>query len=305
MNDLVSFRRKVITGDVGGPHLLVLGGVHGDEFESMPAIRRLMKRLQAADLRGRVSFIPVVNEAAYWRGQRTGEDGLDLARTCPGRADGSITERIAHAISAEIRAADFLIDLHGGGIIMRFLPTVGYVLHPDPQILDTQRRMATAFNLPIVWGTTPYLDGRTLSVARDALIPSIYAEWMGAGECDPAGVEAYVEGCLGVMGELDMIDREPTPSRIKHVVEDQRDHAGHIQINYPAPFDGFFESHVELEQPISTGDTIGVVTDHLGDREEAVASTQSGIVLCLRVFSRVREGDCLGAVLELPDSAGK
>ena len=188
---------------------------------------------------------------------------------------------------------------------MRFLPTVGYVLHPDPQILDTQRRMATAFNLPIVWGTTPYLDGRTLSVARDALIPSIYAEWMGAGECDPAGVEAYVEGCLGVMGELDMIDREPTPSRIEHVVEDQRDHAGHIQINYPAPFDGFFESHVELDQPISTGDTIGVVTDHLGDREEAVASTQSGIVLCLRVFSRVREGDCLGAVLELPDSAGK
>ena len=84
MNDLVSFRRKVITGDVGGPHLLVLGGVHGDEFESMPALRRLMKRLQAADLRGRVSFIPVVNEAAYWRGQRTGEDGLDLARTVRG-----------------------------------------------------------------------------------------------------------------------------------------------------------------------------------------------------------------------------
>ena len=305
MNDPVPMQRKVIEGDVAGPHLLVLGGVHGDEFESMSAIRRLIKRLKPTDLRGRVTFIPVVNESAFWRGQRTGDDELDLARTCPGRPDGSITERTAHAVSAEILAADYLIDLHGGGIIMHFLPTVGYGLHPDPQILDTQRRMATAFNLPIVWGTTPYLDGRTLSVARDANIPSIYAEWMGAGVCDPAGVEAYVEGCLGVMGELDMIDREPPPSRIEHVVEDHRENAGYIQVNYPAPFDGFFESHVELEQPISIGDTIGIVTDHLGDREEAVASTQSGIVICLRVFSRVLEGDSVGAVLELPDSAGK
>lgn len=305
MNDPVSMRRKVIEGDVAGPHLLILGGVHGDEFESMRAIRRLIRFLEPVDLRGRVSLIPVVNEPAFWRGQRTAEDGLDLARTCPGRADGSITERVAHAVSAEIRTADFLIDLHSGGAIMRFLPTVGYTLHPDSRILDTQRRMATAFNLPIVWGTSSRLDGRTLSVARDARIPAIYAEWMGAGECDPAGVEGYVEGCLGVMRELDMIGGESAPPRIEHVIEDDRDGAGHIQVNYPAPFDGFFESRVELEQPVRPGDTIGVVTDHLGDREEAVVSLQAGIVLCLRVFSRVREGESLGAVLELPDSAGK
>lgn len=282
-NDPVPMQRKVIAGDVSGPHLLILGGVHGDEFESMSAIRRLMKRFEPADLRGRVTFIPVVNEPAYWRGQRAAADGLDLARTCPGRPDGSITERIADAVSAEIRAADFLVDLHSGGVVMRFLPTVGYTLHPDPRILDTQRRMATAFDLPIVWGTTSQLDGRTLSVARNAGIPAIYAEWMGGGECDPAGVEAYVEGCLGAMGELDMIDRELPPSRIEHVVEDDRDEAGHIQVNYPAPFDGFFESQVELEQPVRPGDTIGVVTDHLGDREEAVVSVQTGVVLCLRL----------------------
>ena len=299
MSDPVQLHRKVVEGAAPGPGLLVLGGVHGDEFESMAACRRLIRKLDPAALAGSVTFIPAVNEGAYWRGQRTAEDELDLARTCPGRPDGSITERVAHAVSARIGAADFLIDLHSGGTVMQMGPLAGYCLHPDPAVLDTQRRMARALNLPIVWGTSPELNGRTLSIARDAGVPAIYAEWLGGGVCDPAGVEAYVEGCLNVMGELGMLQREQPPSRVQHVVEDDRDESGYVQRNYPAPFPGFFEAEVELGQPVQPGDRLGVVTDHLGERREAVCSTQAGIMLCLRVYPRVHEGDSLGSVLEL------
>ena len=200
MTPTITLQQQVIEGTQKGPNLLILGGVHGDEFESMAAIRRLLDHLDPAALRGRLTAIPVVNEAAYWRGQRTAEDELDLARTCPGRADGSITERTAHAVSEEIRRADYLIDLHSGGIVMEFYPTVGYTLHPDKAVLDVQRRMARALNMPIIWGTSAHLDGRTLSVARDAKVPAIYAEWMGGGTCDPQGADAYFEGCLERIG---------------------------------------------------------------------------------------------------------
>ena len=96
MSDAVALKVKIITGALDGPGLLVIGGVHGDEFESMAAIRRLIAAVDPLQLRGRLICIPVVNEPAYWRGQRTAEDELDLARTCPGRPDGSITERVAH-----------------------------------------------------------------------------------------------------------------------------------------------------------------------------------------------------------------
>ena len=299
-SESIRLGRREIEGSQPGSAALIIGGVHGDEFESMAAIRRLIHTLEPASLKGRVILIPAVNEPAFWRGQRTAEDGLDLARTCPGRADGSITERLAHAVSAEIRAVDYLIDLHSGGMAMRMCPTAGYTLHPDPVVLETQRRMARAFGLPIVWGTTSRLDGRTLSVARDAGIPAIYCEWLGAGECDPAGVETYVEGCLNVLGELGVIDRRPSPSRIRYEVEDGRDAAGHLQVNYPAPFAGFFESCVELEQPVHPVDRIGVLYDLLGERHEEIRCTQTGIVLCVRVFPRVAEGDSLAAILELP-----
>jgi predicted deacylase len=172
----------------------------------MVAIRRLMRRPELTDLRGRLTLIPVVNEAAFARGTRAAEDGLDLARTCPGRPDGSVTERTAHALSVSIRAADYYIDLHTGGTALCVWPLTGYVLHSNSAVLDKQRAMARAFNLPVIWGTDPCLEGRSLSVARDANVPAIYAEYLGGGRCSPAGVEAYVQGCLNVMalGVLDL-----------------------------------------------------------------------------------------------------
>src|SRR6185295_13256948 len=190
---------------------------------------------------------PLVNESAFRRGQRTGEDGLDLARTCPGKADGSVTERFAYELSQLIRSADLYIDLHTGGTRLTVLPLTGYVLHLDPVVLEQQRRMARAFGLPLAWGTDPNLPGRSLSVARDANIPAIYAEYLGGGRFDPAGVTAYVGGCRNVMAEFGMLDETPVhPVSALQVVEDARPGSGHMQINHPAPCEGFFEPAVKL-----------------------------------------------------------
>ena len=289
---------RTIIGRIPGPHLLITGGVHGDEFEPMAAARHLLEQLQPDALRGRVSIIPVVNEPAFRRGQRTAEDGLDLARTCPGRPDGSATERIAHALSEHIRAATYYIDLHTGGTRLRVLPLVGYTLHHDPHVLATQRRMARAFGLPILWGTDPNLQGRSLSVARDARVPAIYAEYHGGGGCDPTGVAAYVQGCFNVLAELDMISAARQSALPVRVVEDDRPSSGHMQINHPAPCEGFFDPAVELGQSVQAGQLFGTVVDLLGERREVVRAAHTGIVLVLHTFARVDVGESLGVILE-------
>ena len=157
---MIELQCKEIVGSEAGPHLLITGGVHGDEFESMVAIRRLIREVAPAQLRGRLTLVPVVNEAAYLRGTRTADDMLDLARTCPGRADGSVTEQTAHALSHLIRGADYYIDLHSGGIIMSVWPMSGYGLHHDPEVLEVQRRMArAAFPHVSVWSRSKTQTG--------------------------------------------------------------------------------------------------------------------------------------------------
>ncbi len=288
-----------ITGQTPGPRLLITGGVHGDEFEGMAAIRRLAEMLTPDQLSGTLVLVPVANEPAYSRGHRCGPDDLDLARSFPGSSTGSVTQQIAHALTRMIAAADGYIDLHTGGTTLQLVPLVGYMLHADASVLDRQRHMARAFNVPVIWGTTAQLEGRSLSAARDARVPAIYAEWGGGGRCDPEGIRAYVEGCLNVMGAMGMLRRDPPASMVRHLVEDPREHSGHLQVQHPAPADGFFEPAVALGQFVRQGDCLGAVVDPSGGSAQPIRATHAGMVLCLRTCPRVRKTDSLAVVLEI------
>jgi predicted deacylase len=288
----------VVNHGLPGPQLLITGGVHGDEFEPPLAIRRLIDQPELSALRGRLTLVPVVNAAAFRRGNRVAEDGLDLARTCPGRADGSITERTAHALTALIRSADYYIDLHTGGTALAVWPMTGYMLHPRSDVREKQRALARTFNLPVVWGTDPHLDGRSLSVARDANIPAIYAEYQGGGRCSPRGIEAYIDGCLNVMVTLNMIDRRLPPPKVLLFVEDDRQGSGHMQRCHPSPAGGCFEPAVTLGQPVEAGQPLGQIVDPLTGERHTVLSEQTGRVLVLRTFPLVKPGDSLAVILE-------
>jgi predicted deacylase len=282
-----------------GPHVLISGGVHGDEFEPMAALRLLAGELRRRVLRGRVTLIPVVNEPAFLLGERTGPDGLDLARACPGRPDGSVTERVAHALSGLIRTADVYLDLHTGGRRLRVSPLTGYMLHTVPHVVERQRRLACVFGLPIVWGTDPGLEGRSLSVARDANVPAIYAEFLGGGGFDRRVVTAYLRGCLNVLAELGIIgDEVVPPPGAPLVVEDARPGSGHMQVQHPAPEDGFFEPAVTLGGRVRKGDILGTVSDALGHDVVPIAADRRGVVLVLRALPRVVAGEGVAVVLE-------
>lgn len=296
----VQLQSQVITGPRPGPHLLITGGVHGDEFEPIAAIRRLPAAIGQAMSRGRITLVPCVNEEAFLLGRRCASDELDLARTCPGRADGSVTEQAAAALSELIRDADYYIDLHTGGTEFAIYPLAGYVLHADVEVLNEQRRMAKAFNLPVVWGTSPQLEGRSLSVARDANVPAIYCEYGGAAVCSSVGVAAYVQGCLNVLALLDMVDVTEPECRIKHTVEDPQPESGHLQVCHPSAVDGYFEAVVELGQHVVKGSPLGTVVELSDGSVHVVHSEHTGIVLLLRTFPRVRAGDSVGVVMEVP-----
>ena len=281
-----------------GPHLLITAGVHGDEYEPMLAVQQLIQQLASVNLQGRVTLIPVVNQAAFECAARTADDGLDLARVCPGRSDGTVTERTAVALSEQIRAADYYIDLHTGGRLFDILPMVGYTLHTNPAVLEKQRAMARAFNLPIVWGTQGRLDGRSLSVARDAEVPALYGEYGGGGG-NPQAVGDYVEGSLNVAAHLGIIQRATPVDRVKYVVEDDRDRAGHLQIQHPASVSGFFHPCVQLGQVVHEGEPLGHITDLLGKEQTPVPAGEDGLVLFLRDVPSVVSGDTLGGLLPI------
>ena len=111
-----------------GPFTLITAGIHGDEYEGPAAVAAFVETLSSSSgLAGSVAAIPVANPMAWRASQRTSpDDGLNLARTFPGRADGSPTERLAAALFELAIEADYLIDLHSGGVEYLFFPMTGF-----------------------------------------------------------------------------------------------------------------------------------------------------------------------------------
>lgn len=293
------FSRIDISSGHKGPRGLIIAGVHGDEYEPVMAILKLLKLLPTKLDKGILTLVPVVNQEAFFNMSRSGADKKDLARTCPGLAQGSPTEKIAYQISSLIMESDFLVDMHTGGATFDIYPLAGYMLHPDVNILNTQRAMAKAFNLPITWGTNHELEGRTLSVARDANKPAIYTEYRGGGY-NPDTISELVDGCLNILSYFGMLLKEGLKqSKIKYEVEDYRKSSGHLQIMYPSPKQGIFLPKVKLGNTIRKGEILGEVWNLNGEDIEEIVAKEDGLVFLLRTVPPVSAGDALGGILPI------
>lgn len=296
-------------GHRDGPRLLVTAGIHGDEYLPMLAVHQLIGRFDAdaqlrERLRGTLTLIPIVNRPAYRRGHRCGDDQKDLARSCPGCEDGSPTEQIAFALSRRIQAADYYVDLHTGGQELCVTPLAGYVLHPDTDILDQQRELAAAFQLPLLWGTSADLPGRSLSVARDCQVPAIYVEYLGGyrelTEIARREVDApshpLVSGCWNVMRHLGILNEPEQPSEPQQCIEDWRSGSGHMQVCNPAPATGFLIPQVQLGQKVAVGDLLAEIVSETSQQTCRVLSQEQGKVVVIRDYPRIIEGDAVAVI---------
>ncbi len=289
----------VVCGKKPGKTLLVTAGVHGDEFEGMAALHQIAHQLDPAMLRGTFVAVPVANPPAYEAGLRTNpDDRQDLARVFPGDPQGTVTEQIAHALTHRfIRHADFYCDLHSAGQYYAIEPWSGYQMRSE--LLEPQRQAARLFGLPTVWGT-PGLPGRSLSVAAEHGVPSIYAEVTGEGRCRTEDVDRHTFGVRQLLAWLEITPEPPQATQPLRVVEDDRPNAGYLQVQCRAPSGGFFRPAVGLGDEVGAGDAMGDILDPAGKVLHTPKTAVSGRVVFLRTFSRVLSGDPLGTVMELP-----
>ncbi len=276
-----------VRGDRPGPHVVVLGGVHGDEYEGRAAAALLPRDLDSRLGRGSVSVVPSANLPACEAGTRTSPtDQLNLARTFPGRPDGTVTERIAHVLSTLIGQADLLIDLHSAGQHYAMPLLCGSYVAAD----DLGRRCesaALAFGAPIFWGHPEIASGRSLSVALEAGIPCLYAECGGGGRVRPGDLTAYREGVARTLAHLEMLaSANPSPPPGLRLRSD-----GNVDLALSASCSGILLEQVGILDRVRGGDILGIVVDDLGNPLEALRAPSNGIIIMARRTARVRAGD--------------
>jgi len=283
-------------GDRDGPHVTLIGGIHGCEYSSIAAVVRLMNELDTSELAGAITAVPVVSMQSFERRSPfvVPEDGKNLNRCFPGIYEGTYTDALARSIFDELIApADVLIDLHGGDLVEALEPFAIYDASP---VEEHARAVAVAFGLPYVVREEPAggLAGMTCSAAADAGIPAIIAEAGGCGQLDPVAVDLLVEGTRNALRSLEMLPGPVRPPR-----SDQRLIGAFDWLRCRRA--GFWQAAVGAGDEVSQGQFLGRVMSLHGDSQEEIHAPRDGVVLFLTTSAAVSDDGLLlglGAELE-------
>ncbi|UCI31939.1 succinylglutamate desuccinylase/aspartoacylase family protein [Mesorhizobium sp. B4-1-4] len=243
-----------------GPRLLITGGCHGNELQGPIVARRIIEWLPEVQACGRVIILPVLNPLAVQAWTRnTPIDGLNLNRVFPGRAEGSVTERIADAVSRLLLPmADTIFDLHSFGPRWDFPPAT--TTHPiaDADLMAETVKMAEAFKLPmtLVWeyDDTP---GMFDIEAQNQGKVFICAEFGGGtvGAEDLAIYEAGVRNGLIALGLVEGTAEYPTFRQHKS----RQTLETHLADQLKSPVTAIFEPRRSVLDEVNKGDLLGLL----------------------------------------------
>ena len=289
----------IVRGTHAGPTLALIAGTHGSEVAPIVALQRVRAALDPAAVRGTVLIVHVANMPSFLG--RTiyysPVDGKNLNRVYPGKADGTVSDRIAYAITSQIiERADYLVDIHSGDGNESLRPyTYWSPLRMDPRVDSIARDMALA------WGNDHIVIDTVRPRDRQA---SVYTQNTAHIRGKPAlTTEA---GSLGVAAE-DMIQRNV--DGVFRLLRHFRMLPGDVElVRQPLFFDrtevlrspatGVWHPRVERGQSVQKGALIGVLTDFFGVKQADIRAPFGGIVLYVVGTPAMSQGEPMGMIGE-------
>jgi predicted deacylase len=275
----------VIQGVSAKPSVVILAGVHGDEYEGVAALYRLVEQLNPARLNGTVTIAPVVNPQAFAAGlRRNPVDNADLNRTFPGDANGPVSSRLARLILDKLIAGqDAMLSLHGWSKEALVLPYGEYPLHDSAA---GRHSKACAYHLGFEY-LHPYEwpDGVLGNSALAMGIAAVETEIGGQGTITRAGQALSRQIILRFLDYWKILTWEGAPLE---VAPSEVDHADCF-----AESPGLFESELSIGDDVAAGAHLGSIRGLDGSVLQTIAAPVAGKVAILRTFASAQPGDRL------------
>ncbi|MBY4611679.1 succinylglutamate desuccinylase/aspartoacylase family protein [Rhizobium sp. 9T] len=287
-----------------GPSLLLMAGNHGDEYEGELQLARLMRLLDAAEIRGAITILPMANLPAVMAAKRCSPfDGGNLNRAFAGDPMGPPTARLAHFLEHELFPRhDVVFDLHSGGTSMAHLPCTLIERQADATRFERSVSLMRAIGASHAFIADNGLAAPTsMGAAARAGIIGLSGEFGGGGTVTPATMAFTAAAidrllvALGIVGRP-VLSRTPLaePGSLQLLSLSR-----HSQGIY-ADRRGWFEPAAVLGATVSAGDLAGWYHDleRLGQLEEELRFAEDGIVISHRLHCDSQAGDCLIQVAE-------
>ncbi|MEX0290287.1 MAG: succinylglutamate desuccinylase/aspartoacylase family protein [Flavobacteriaceae bacterium] len=292
----------VFHGTKKGPVLGITAGIHGYEYPPILAAQKLNHQIDPQNLRGTVILVQIANVAAFLGRSPflNPMDGKNLNRSFPGKADGSITERVAHTITEEVIArSDFFVDMHSGDAPEDLRPyNAWYQSDALPEVSKKGKEMALAmgydyaiiFNIP-----KERLEQPSIYCSQEAFHQSIPAVDIECGRLGIPGkteTDIIVKSMLALLAHLEMTSAIPETQKEPTIIAKRS--------SVKSESTGFWHTDKKAGDKIKMGDTVGHITDFFGNTFETIVSPQDGMILYMIGTPPINKGETIMNIGILP-----
>jgi len=257
----------VARGKGDGPVLGLTAAIHGDELNGIPIIQQLFKELDINKLNGTVIGCLATNVPGVLLDQRKFNDGVDLNRIAPGKANGDMSQIfIARIIDRLLSTFEYHIDLHTAS----FGRINSYYIRADVSN-DIAFKMAQLQDPDIILNN-PAHDGTFRAAATGMGIHSITLELKDPNLFQIDVIAEALQGMRNVMYDLEMMEGQAIYPIKKTFLCDSSywiytDEGGILKV-YP-----------EVKQLIQKGDKIAEVQTVFGKVDKEYFAPEDGIVI--------------------------
>jgi uncharacterized protein len=287
---------SIVNGSRPGPVLTLVAGTHGAEYPPILALQRLRASIDPKELSGTIVMVHVANMPAFL-GRAiyyTPGDHKNLNRVFPGKADGTISERIADVITREvIDRTQYLIDLHCGDANESLRPYLYWTTNAAPALVERIRQLALAFGMdhiildngrPADAAASLYLENTAITRGK----PAMTIESGAMGQSDEESIQRIERGVAGVLKHLKMRAAGPDPlQQAVFLGRNQVLTSQHTGIWYPL---------VERGHTVAEGALLGRITDFQGRTLEEVRAPFAGEILYVVGTPPTSQGEPLGFI---------
>ena len=282
---------SIVHGAKPGPVLALVAGTHGMEYAPIVALQRLRRAIDPKSLAGTIVMVHVANMPSFL--SRTiyysPADGKNLNRVFPGTATGTLSERIAEAITREVIArATHVVDIHCGDGNESLRPYVYWMVNGTPEVQEGSRRLALAsgFDHIIIDRGRPTDPAKSIYLSNTAILrgkPALTVESGYLAATDEESIARIEHAGAGWLRELGLRSDGPAPVAAPLWID------RHEVLTSAAT--GIFTATVTRGDTVAAGTRIGRITDFHGNVLQEITAPFAGMVLYVLGTPPISKGE--------------
>ena len=264
----------LINGAKEGKTILICGGVHNAEYVGIQAAMELAQELAPEMVCGNILIIHLANRSGFEHRTMSlvYEDGKNLNRVFPGKAMGTVADKIAYTMESEVFSKiDYYVDLHSGDGFEGLESYVYCLGNADEYVVKKSREMAEIAHVDYLVVSMSNTGG-AYNYAGSLGIPSILLERGGNSTWCRSLVDEDKHDVKNILRYLKILEGNAhmhgaPPKDVSPVIYED------------APVGGCWYPAFQPGETFKKGEVLGQIKDYFGNVLFTYHAKTGGIIL--------------------------